>query len=415
MKLHKILKLFIASLPVLSITAFSPASANNTKGTLQKADIDLRVEKIIKSYGNPSLNVGIVVNGELAFHHAYGVMDMDTDEKAKPDAVYQIASVTKTFAGTLAAILTEEGIVDLDAPISTYDPEIAFHEDIDGSKITLRRLLTHTSGLHSITPNRRNIIPPPNLPKGYDPTIAEPYSIAELYEAITSYGLAYPTGEGHQYSNFAFNIAGHILAKASGFDTFESAIQAKVLGPLGMKDSGVTLTKQQIEKLPTHYVYIKNPGAYGDEFKGKHHYKTPYWRLGEVSSGGGLASTVPDLARYLAALSAPDTLKVPLLGEKGYTILLETDHEYIRRSRAPYHQALGWRSISFGTYGPVHGHTGHLDGHHAYIAFSKEHRVGVIVLTNGAYESMELLGNRLMLYALNTVSSTSNIKLIPAF
>lgn len=390
------------------------SNATNFPDKEDHTAIGKRVSIIQKKYENPGLNIGIVHNGSLVFHKAFGVMDMATKEPTNPDAVYQIASVTKTFVGTLAAQLIHEGKVDLDAPVSTYDKRLQFHPSLKDTTITLRHLLTHTSGLAGNPSNRKNIATPANMPEGYDPTISKPYNNNALYEGVAAAKLKFEPGTMHSYSNFGFNLAGHILTKISGYDTLESALNAKVFKPFNMADTSITLSEKQLQKLATPYVYIKEPRVYGAEYQGKHYFKAPHWQFGTSVGGAGVASTVPDIAKIIGYVSAKHDNNEGPISLAAINEMLSPNHEYIRSATAPHQQALGWRMNTFGNYGLVYRHNGHNDGHHAFVAFSREHKLGVIILTNGSFDGMELLGNRVLLYTLNQIAGKEGITALPS-
>lgn len=382
--------------------------------TLNRDEIDRRVNIILEEYENPGIEIGIVLDGKLAFNQSYSLAHPKPDKPKRKRALFQIASVTKTFVGTLAAILWQEGRVDLDKPVTHYDPKLVFHNSIDSRHITLRRLLTHTSGLPQNAPNRVNITPPTELPDGYDPTISEPYSRKELYQAVAEARPVFKPSENHQYCNFCFHIAGHILAEAAGYKSLAEALEDKIFKPLGMDDSKIPLSGVDRKRLAPAYVYIRHAELYGGDSPKQKNYRVPHWKMGEVVGGWGVTSDVQDLSKFLAYMSMPEQSAKELLTPAAMDVLLRVDHQYLRRGRTPFDQSLGWRSNIFGEYGRVYRHTGHNDGHHAFVAFSKEHMVGVVILASGSFEGMDLLGNRLLLYALRHKASGVHAPLIPS-
>jgi CubicO group peptidase (beta-lactamase class C family) len=397
-----LLLLLSAALPVQARPQLTAAIAPD--------QVEDRVGIILRDYKNPALNVGIVVKGGLVFSRGYGA-----EGEVSPATVYQVGSITKALVGTLAAILWQEGSIDLDTPITAYDERARPGAAPQDTEITLRHLLTHSAGLPALAPNRANIKPPSTLPPGIDPTISKPYSTEELYKALLTTELVFAPGTRHSYCNFCFNLAGHILARAGGFANLASAMQAKLFHPLGMKDSGIGLTPAQLEKLAIPYMYVPAPEIHGERYEGRFNYRIPHWEIGEVAGALGAASNVPDLAKIIRALSPPqyDTVN-PLLTDRAIALLFEADHEYLRKGPTPFEQLLGWRRNRFGEYGYIYRHTGHNDGHHGFIAFSTEHGVGVVVLGSGAYDGVELLGNRLLLYVLSQVADNNRVKLLPA-
>lgn len=146
-----------------------------------------RVERGIAGYADvvdiPGVSFGIVRGGALVHSGGVGYADRSAKRIASIDTPYNIASITKVFTATLATMLVEDGILELDAPVSRYIP-VSVHvpRDTQGTAITVRSLLTHTSGLPRDPPNRRN----QDLEDPLDPGIWEAYDVADLYAGLTA-------------------------------------------------------------------------------------------------------------------------------------------------------------------------------------------------------------------------------------
>ncbi|MEM8987575.1 MAG: serine hydrolase domain-containing protein [Pseudomonadota bacterium] len=371
-----------------------PRPAAAVTGDLE-AWIDARVAEKRMAYNSPSFTIAIVSGDGVAFEKAYGVKDLETKAPATLDTTYQIASITKTFVGVVAAEMAIEGAVDLDAPITDYVPEIEFHPSAQSADITLRLLLSHQAGFFSNPVNRRNIRVP-GLPDGFDPTIAEAYDIDDLLAGAKASTNKHPVGERYSYSNFGMHLAGYVLARADGAPTFADLVQRRLLTPLAMTNTFVRTSDERDAGMATPY-------AYGDDLHHKvfplgtrEYYKVPAWTFGEATGGAGLSSTAPDLAKYILGILNAGDLSSPITQQTA-DLFMAPNTEFVMMDEVVFSIGLGWRIMAFGRYGTVYSHGGHNDGHHGFVVFSPEKRLAVIALTNGAHTANRTLANEIML------------------
>ena len=364
--------------------------------------IDETVEQTRADFKSPSIVIAVLRRGRPALLKGYGVTDRVSGQPATPETLYQIASVTKTFVGLLAAKLAARGKVDLDAPVTDYAPDLCFQGVKGTARITLRHLLTHRSGLPSNPANRKNISVP-GLPDGFDPTIAEPYTLEQLHDGLAQTPPLFAPGERYYYSNLGMHLAGYVLARAVGQRTFADALHAHILGPLHMADSFVRTS-------PARDAGMATPYAYGDDqyykvfpLGSRAYYRIPPWTFGEVTGGLGLSSNVKDLARYVAALLEAGRPGAAL-SQDVIDLLLTRHAAFVAKDEFIYEMGLGWRIGAFGPFGTVYTHGGHNDGHHAYVVFSRDHGLAVIALTNGAHAANRALATKIMLKLMQQAS-----------
>ena len=143
---------------------------------------------------------------------------------------------------------------------------------------TPRQLATHRAGLPRNPPNRRD--------RSALASVMEPYSLAELYEELAMTTLTFRSGTSWRYSNYGFAVLGHALERATD-QSYEELLHEKLLTPLGMVDTKFSLTTEDLERFAAHY-WPKAPRV-----------ERQRWIFGEVCAFAGLASTVPDLARFV--------------------------------------------------------------------------------------------------------------------
>lgn len=226
--------------------------------------------------------------------HAVGLADPATGAPMKPDTIFQIASMTKAITSVAAMRLVEEGRLSLDAPIETILPELASPQVITGfddagnatlraaaRPITLRHLLTHTSGLGYAFMSA-------DMLRAYGPAgPPAPGSIA----SITS-PLLFDPGERWEYG-ISTDWVGFAVAAASG-QSLGSYLAETILTPLGMDDTGFTLSDAQMARRVT--LLSRGDGGAFTPF--------PVEMNGGPdaefdSGGGGLMSSGPDYLRFV--------------------------------------------------------------------------------------------------------------------
>ena len=191
------------------------------------ADIELLcawIEARMAYRGEPGLSIGIVHDQELVWARGFGYADLANRVAASATTRYRIASVTKLFTSTAILLLRDAGKLQLDDPVERHLPWFDIRRRCpDAAPITIRHLLTHTSGL----PREAAF---PYWTDGRFP------SRAQVRETLPRQETAYPADTRWKYSNLALTVAGEIVAAVSG-RPWEEFVQQRVLDPLGMSDT----------------------------------------------------------------------------------------------------------------------------------------------------------------------------------
>jgi CubicO group peptidase (beta-lactamase class C family) len=221
----------------------------------------------------PGLAIVVVDDQHVLWAEGFGFTDWDRQTPVTPDTLFSIQSMSKSFTGTAAMFAAQDGLVDLDAPITTYLPDFhvnSIYEENPEQKITLRMLLSHTAGLAHEAPIGGNH----DLPGR---------TFEEHIASISDTWLSFPVGTRWGYSNLGIDLAGYILQVRSGMP-FTHYVQEKVLDPLGMTSS--TLDIRQ--------VLARSDRALGH---GPLPFRPPTEFL--IIPSGGVRTTANDMARYL--------------------------------------------------------------------------------------------------------------------
>ena len=243
----------------LSAQTFTPA---------ESAQVDAIVAKALATSGNPSASVAIVRGGKLAFAKAYGKQS-DAIPTARADAKYQIASVSKQFTAAALLTLRDDGKLSLDDKVSKFVPGIS-----GGGTITIRQLLSHTSGLQDYWPQDYSFaaMEQPTKPQG-------------IVDSWARKPLDFTPGSQWQYSNTGYVVAGMVIEKVSGMPMLDY-LQTRILRPLGI--DAVDLDVAKGPGFPVGYhraalgpVRAATPPA-------------PGW----LYAAGELSMSMPDLAKW---------------------------------------------------------------------------------------------------------------------
>lgn len=243
--------------------------------------IDRVIEQAIEEGQFPGAVVLVASHGRIVKLSAYGYGYLYADAEtrlAQPvrmteDTVFDLASITKTFTSVAVMRLVEQGALDLDAPAARYLPEFAANGKQD---VTIRQLLTHTSGLSAgFTGDRRRDTP------------------EQRWQALYEQELQAPPGEKYIYSDLGPIALGRIVEIVSG-TTLDRFLAREVIGPLGMWDT--TYNPPSSWRTRIAATECQPPEKRGT-LRGQVHDGNA-WALGGVAGHAGLFSTASDLARF---------------------------------------------------------------------------------------------------------------------
>lgn len=319
MKLHIA---FLVALTTISLTAqtksttvsppLSMAPPESQGLSVERlARIGAMLQKAVAEDEVPGIVALIARNGKIVFHEAYGMADSESNRALKKDAIFRIASQTKAITSTAVMMLWEEGKFRLDDPISKYIPEFkeavvldTFNEKDSTyttipakEKITIRHLLTHTSGIgYGVIDGDDRFKKIYHKAGITDLFTTENISIAESVKKLARLPLHHHPGERFTYSE-GLDVLGYFIEVVSGMP-FDAFLRTRIFDPLGMADTWFYLPQGKENRLVSvqHKVngkWKKYPVTF---------YDTDYPIIGAkrfFSGGAGLSSTVKDYATLL--------------------------------------------------------------------------------------------------------------------
>lgn len=328
-----------------------------------QATISADVERSIRAQVDQGITVGVVVavvDAAGTRYFRYG----STAQGGSPvdeHTVFEIGSITKVFTALALADMALTGRVGLDDPVTRYLPTGSRVPSREGLDVTLRLLSAQRSGL-------------PRMPGNFRP--ADPqnpyadYGADSLLAFLARYELTRDPGERYEYSNLGVGLLGYALSRREG-TTYEELVTRRVLRPLGMRATMITLTADARDRLAVGHAGSR-PAA--------------NWDFDAIAGAGALRSTAADIARFLAA--AMGLVRTPLDSAFGLTLA-------VQGAASPVMDVgLGWHIIKRPTLRIV-WHNGGTGGYRSWAGFDPVRRVGAVVLTNST-TSFDALGMRLL-------------------
>jgi D-alanyl-D-alanine carboxypeptidase len=235
--------------------------------------------------------IGLATGPQIQWRGAAGEADRDRAQPARHDVDYQfrIGSATKTFTATVVLQLVEEGALELDAAVGRYLPALVPHD----VGLTVQHLLTMTSGIPDFvvgrTPSFATTTP---LHREFAAATAAPLDPAERVAAALAGGLRFTPGSRFDYSTTNYLVLGMLVEQATG-TTFATELRRRIIDPLGLHR---TALPDGVQLDPPHlhgYAQFSDRPEEWTDVTERHE---------PGGAGGGLVSTLPDLAAFLAGL-----------------------------------------------------------------------------------------------------------------
>lgn len=338
-----------AAILLTSLLCFTGCQANSASlvdDDPYREQIDALADPYFQGEYFVGLSVGVLTSeGRYTYHYGVTLADGPVPDD---DTLYEIGSITKTMTGLLLADGVTRGLYTLDTPVQDL---LGGKTQVD-PRITLGRLSTHNSGLPRIPLNM--------WPMDLDDPYAA-YDAARLLAYLEKPFMESEPGTKASYSNLGVGLLGYALAEQAGMG-YESLLRLRVLTPLGMDQTTVTLNDVQLERTASPHRADGEPSH--------------LWGFMALAGAGGVRSNVQDMLTYAQAQLHPDA--TPLA-------------EAIRLSQQPQNRAgeasfdnpmgLGWFIVANGT---TLTHGGKSGGFKSIIAINLEQGTALVVLTNSA-------------------------------
>lgn len=316
----------------------SPSGVKRTRGEIeafiQERMIDLNV---------PGASIAIIEDGELAYHLATGVSDVESGAPVTGCTLFQGASITKPLFGYFVMTFVEEGLLDLDRPLHEYLPYPAIETDERYKQITARMALTHQTGF----PNWRTDFPDNKLFIQFDPGTGFEYS-----------------GEGYQYLAL-------VLQEIAGVDAqgLEALFQERVAKPAG---------QYQTQIVPGEDIFQRTAKPHRAGRLVQARSTQPFANFGAAY---GVHSEARDFSKWMISL-----LNQEGLSEEAYETYFTPQDVPISETSPDRQSGLIDYALGFAIYespfGNVYAHGGNNPGYTSFIMLDRAHRWGLVIFTN---------------------------------
>jgi CubicO group peptidase (beta-lactamase class C family) len=354
---------FDRSILLFALALSVPAASHSQQPAVAAATTAAaRVDAVFARYtkATPGCAVGVARDGQEIFARAYGMADLERDVAATPATIYEAGSVSKQFTAAAIVLLAQQGRLSLDDDVRKHIPEVPDY----GTPITLRHLLTHTSGLR----DWGSVASIEGWPRG-----ERAHTHAHVLEIVgRQSALNYPPGAAYSYTNTGYNLLVMIVDRVSGM-SFADFSEKNLFEPLGMRNT---------EWRDDHTRIVKNRAiAYSPRRGGGFSIDMPFEN---VHGNGGLLTTVGDLLTWTRNL---ETGKVG-----GPKFIQEMHRQGILTSGRQITYASGLMVNRYNDV-PEVSHTGSTAGYRAFLARYPDQKLAVALLCNVGSASPGGLGH----------------------
>jgi CubicO group peptidase (beta-lactamase class C family) len=373
-------RLLLAAALLTPVLPLAPAAEAAAIQADTLSDIDKIFAEWRLSAHAPGLVYGVVADGRLVHVRGLGVQDLASNRPVTADTLFRIASMSKAFTALAILKLRDEGKLSLEAPAETYVPELKGwrYPTADAPKITVRNLLTHSSGFVEDNPwgDRQQVL-----------------SEAE-FTAMLRAGVPFARSPGlaMEYSNFGYATLGRTVSNVSGVP-YQDYIRREIMAPLGMAST-------------TYDIFASPPArrAIGYRWQDNKWLREPDMRDGAFGAMGGVETSANDYAKWVAFLLSAWPARDA--AESG-PVRRSTAREIVTGANfpsgvmrnaaiggAPCRQAvtygMGWRVIDDCDLGRVVTHTGGYPGYGSVVILLPDKNVGIFAFASRTYGAPSL-------------------------
>lgn len=291
----------------------------------------------------PGAAVSIIKNGRVKKMKGYGLANVELNVPVTKNTVFEIGSVSKQMTAAAIMLLVREGKVNLDEKISKYLPDTPE----SWSNVTVRHLLTHTSGIKSYSSLT-----------GYE--LTKRLKRDEFIKQLGKEPLDFPTGDKYRYSNSGYNLLGFIIETVSQ-KSYWQFMRERIFQPLGMNSTTDRDPLQLVPNRADGYDW-KNGKLIGRDYD-----------LTDIFSAGAIVSTIEDLTKWEAAVAGDSFFSSETKKELWTPVKLN--------DATTYNYGLGWRLNEINKH-KIIGHSGQTAGFTSDISRYVDDNLTIIVLTN---------------------------------
>ena len=329
------------------------------------ARFDSLLQAMMSATELPGAAACVVIDTSVVMLRGYGVREAGTTDSVDANTVFRIASVSKGFASVLTGLLVQDSVLRWDDPVVSYLPEFRLKDAGQTQRVTLRHVLSHTTGLpyHAFT----NM-----LEHGTDPRT--------LLRRLHTVPLIAREGTVYSYQNVGYSIIAHVIGAATG-KSFEEMLRERIFLPLRMTNASADY------ETITHGTNVALP----------HRRQHAGWRVQRISRmyynatpAGGVNASISDMARWVGALlgNAPGVIPQATL-DTVFAPFVHAPAGHRSFGHWPGVRScwygMGWRVVTMAEDTVVY-HGGYVNDYRCELMLNRKERVGVCVMTNAPGE-----------------------------
>lgn len=329
----------------------------------------------------PGAAYAIIKNGRVVAVKVYGTRAQDADLPVTSHTVFRLASVSKTFAADLAAILATENKLDLEAPVTRFVPDLKFKTNGHADKVKLKHLLSHSAG---ITPN------------AYDNMLEDGWDLQKILPRFDRIAPMCAPGECYGYQNILYSLIEPAIEQSTK-SSYETLVDERLFKPLDMKTASLGLeaflsTGNRAEP----HVFTRRDG-WTRVLVDRNYYR--------VAPAAGVNASIEDLAKWVTAQMGYNDAVLPapvldMVREKRVKTVKELRRRGWRGKLSEAHYGFGWRIYRFGDHDVVL-HSGGVRGFRSFVSYSQDTGIGFAMVMNAQTRAIDRLSSYFWVKALD--------------
>ncbi len=371
---------------ILGVTLFGGMAGAQAAGLIP--DFEKEFLREVETNKVPGAAYAIIKGGRVVAVKVYGTRAVDADLPVTSQTVFRLASVSKTFAADLAAILAREGTLDLEAPVTKFVPELKFKTNGFAGKVKLKHLLSHSAG---ITPN------------AYDNMLEDGWTLEKIVPRFDRIEPMCQPGECYGYQNILFSLIEPAIENTTG-KSYPSLVESRLLKPLGMNHASLGLeaylsTANRAEP----HIFTRRDG-WIRVMVDRNYYR--------VMPAAGVNASIEDLAKWVVAQMGYNDAVLPspvlkMVTEKRVDTSRELRRRGWRGKLTDAHYGFGWRIYAVDGQDVVL-HSGGVRGFRSFVSYSKDLDIGFAIVMNAQTRSIDRLSSHFWVTAFDEVETTAS-------
>lgn len=319
------------------------------------------VQDTINAWEVPGAAIAIVKNNNIVYVNGFGIRENGREERIDIHTIFRLGSVSKGFASVLAGLLVEEGKLNWDDKVVKFFPNFSLSDPRSTKNLTLRHILSHTSGLPQHT---------------FTDLLEEDLPLPEIIDKLNTVPVIAPVGKVYSYQNVIYSLISDIVEIATG-KTYKDLVKERLFDPLGMQDASLG----------------REPFMASTNRALPHVRRDLEWKTVEVKNAyynvlpsAGVNASILDMAQWLRAMMGglPYIIS-PQVIQTITTPIVKTPREgrYFRwhYQMKDAHYGMGWRIFEYAGMKLLY-HGGWVEGYRAEIGFIPERKIGIVILLN---------------------------------